>query len=230
LGFTKSEVDPNLYLLQVGKEPLILVLYVDDLFLTGGEKLITRCKIELASDFKMKNVGLMHYLLGLEVWQQPDEIFLEHGKYAVEILRRFGMMDCKSMITPMTTNLNTLGYSYSDLVDPTIYMQLIGSLMYLVNTRRDIFFVVNTLSQFMVESRQVHWVATKQVLRYLWGTIGFGLRYVIGDGVRLHGYSGSYWEGSVVDLKSTSGGSFSLGSTVLSWFSRKPTSMELGST
>ena len=100
MGFTKSEADPNLYLLQVGKEPLILVLYVDDLFLTRGEKLITRCKIELASDFKMKNVGLMHYLLGLEVWQQPDEIFLEHEKYAVEILRRFEMMDCKSMITP----------------------------------------------------------------------------------------------------------------------------------
>jgi hypothetical protein len=84
------------------------VLYVDDLFLTGVEKLITRCKKKLASEFDMKDIGLMHYFLGLEVWQQPGEIFLEQGKYAVEILRRFGMMDCKSMITPMTTNLNTL--------------------------------------------------------------------------------------------------------------------------
>jgi hypothetical protein len=117
----------HLYLLQVGKDPLILVLYVDDLFLTGAEKLITRCKKELASEFKMKDIGLMHYFLGLEVWQQPGEIFLRQGKYAVEILKRFGMMDCKSMTTRMTTNLNTLGASNSDFVDPTMYRQLIGS-------------------------------------------------------------------------------------------------------
>jgi hypothetical protein len=135
MGFTKSEADPNLYLLQVGKDPLILVLYVDDMFLTGVEELIARCKKDLASEFEMKDIGLMHYFLGLEVWQQSGEIFLDKGKYTVEILRRFGMMDCKSMTTPMTTNLKKLGASDSDLVDPTMYRQLIGSLMYLVNTR-----------------------------------------------------------------------------------------------
>ena len=66
----------------------------------------------------MKNIGLMHYLLGLEVWKQLDEIFLEQGKYAVEIQKRFRMMDCKSMTTPMTTNLKKIGASNSDLVDP----------------------------------------------------------------------------------------------------------------
>jgi hypothetical protein len=76
LGFTKSDEDPNQYLLQVGKDPLILVLYVDDLFLTGAEKVITRSKKELASEFKMMDIGLMHYFLGLEEWQQPGEIFL----------------------------------------------------------------------------------------------------------------------------------------------------------
>ena len=70
LGFTKSEVDPNLYILQVGKDPLILVLYVDDLFLTGAKKLITWYKKELDSQFKI-NIELMHYFLGLEVWQHP---------------------------------------------------------------------------------------------------------------------------------------------------------------
>jgi hypothetical protein len=82
----------------------------------------------------MKDIGLMHYFLGLEVWCWPGEIFLGQGKYAIEISRRLGMMDCKSMTTPMTTNLNTLGASDSDSVDPTMYRQLIGSLMYLVNT------------------------------------------------------------------------------------------------
>jgi hypothetical protein len=94
------------------------VLYVNDLFPTRVEKLITRCKKELASEFEMKDIGLMHYFLELEMWQQPGEIFLEQGKYAVEIRRRFGMMDYKSMTTPMTTNLYTLGVSDSDLVDP----------------------------------------------------------------------------------------------------------------
>jgi hypothetical protein len=88
----------------------------------------------------MKDIGLMHYFLGLEVWQHPSEIFLGQGKYTIEILKRFRMMDCKSMNTPMTTNLRMLGDSDSDLVDPMMYRQLIGLLMYLVNTRPNIFF------------------------------------------------------------------------------------------
>jgi hypothetical protein len=81
----------------------------------------------------------------------------------------------------------------------------------------------------MVESRQVYWVATKHVLRYLRATIGFGLRYVGGDGLRLHGYSDSDWASSAIDRKSTSGGCFRLGSTVVSWFSRKQTSVAFSS-
>jgi hypothetical protein len=93
------------------------------------------CKQDLASEFEMKDIGLMHYFLGLEVWQQPGEIFLGQGKYVVDILRRFRMGDCKPMTTPMITNLKKLSASDSELVDPTLYRQLIGSLMYLVNTR-----------------------------------------------------------------------------------------------
>jgi hypothetical protein len=108
LSLTKSEADPNLYLLQVGKSLLILVLYVNDLFLTGNEELIAKFKKDLALEFKMKDIGLMHYFLGLEVWQQPSKIFLGQGKYEVEILKRFGMMDSKSMSTPMITNLRIM--------------------------------------------------------------------------------------------------------------------------
>ena len=68
LGFEKSEVDPNLYYLVEGEDPIILVLYVDDLFITGEERLIARCKKGLASEFEMKDIGLMHYFLGMEVW------------------------------------------------------------------------------------------------------------------------------------------------------------------
>jgi hypothetical protein len=69
----------------------------------------------------MKDLGLMHYFLGLEEWQRSDEIFLSQGKYTVEILQRFGMMDYKSMATPMTINLKLPSDSSSDLVDPTMY-------------------------------------------------------------------------------------------------------------
>jgi hypothetical protein len=130
-------------------------MYVDDLFLTEPKHLITWCKHELASEFEMKDLGMMHYFLGLEVWQRTDEIFLSQGKYTIEILRRFGMTDCKSMTTPMVTNLKKLSGSSSDsdLIDPTMYRQLIGSLMYQVSTKPDIFYAVNALSQFMSQSK-----------------------------------------------------------------------------
>jgi hypothetical protein len=105
LGFTKSKADSNLYFKVMNDEPVILLLYLDDLFLTGEEKLITECKKRLASKFEMKDLGLMHYFLGLEVWQSPERIFPNQGKYAVEILKRFDMLECKPMNTPMETKL-----------------------------------------------------------------------------------------------------------------------------
>jgi hypothetical protein len=80
LGFNKSVVDPNLYYKTVNGESLILVLYVDDLFLTDTESLIVECKYALASKFEMKDLGMMHYFLGLEVWQRTNEIFPESGE------------------------------------------------------------------------------------------------------------------------------------------------------
>ena len=88
MGFKKSETNPNLYFIVVGEDPLILVLYVDDLFITGAGRLIASCKESLASEFEMKDIGLMHYL-GLEVWQEPGHIFLGQDRYVVDNMRRF---------------------------------------------------------------------------------------------------------------------------------------------
>lgn len=107
LGFSKNDVDSNLYFKVINGEALILILYVDDLLITGEDHLIIKCK-ELASEFEMKDLGLLHYFLGLEVWQKSDGIILSQGKYTIDILKRFGMMDCKSMATPMETNLYKL--------------------------------------------------------------------------------------------------------------------------
>ena len=121
LGFTKSKVDPNLYYKVVDGDQVILLLYMDDLFLIGEEKFILDSKRNLTAEFKMNDLGTMHYFLGLEVWQKLSEIMMNQGKYVVEILKRFGMMDCKPMTTPMTMNLKLLGDTTSETVDATLY-------------------------------------------------------------------------------------------------------------
>eukprot|EP00253_Pinus_taeda_P030216 PITA_30216 len=151
LGFTTSEVDSNLYFKVEDDRPLILVFYVDDLFLIGADPLIHKCKKELAYEFEMKDLGLMHYFLGLEVWQKPREIFLSQEKYVVKILERFGMVDCKPVTTSMELNFKKLSSSLTGpkLENASEYHQLIGALMFLVNSRPDICFAVNTLSQYV---------------------------------------------------------------------------------
>ena len=125
----------------------------------------------------MKYLGMIHYFLGLEVWQFPVDIFLNQEKYLVEILKRFGMLDCKEMNTLMVKNLKLLNHDSLERIDLTLYRHIISSLMYLTNTRLDMCFSVNKLSQYMVEPRHVHLVAAKHVMRYLKGTLDCGLTY-----------------------------------------------------
>ena len=101
----------------------------------------------------MKDLDMMHYFLGMEVWQNAYGISIIQGKYVVEIPNMFKMMDCKAMTTPMALNLKLLSDASLGSVDATMYRQMIESLMYLKNMRLDIFFVVNTLIQFPMEPR-----------------------------------------------------------------------------
>ena len=105
MSFTKSKADSNLYYKDEEGNPMILLLYVDDLFIIGEDRFIVDMKRKLVSEFEMKESGMMHYFVGMEVWQNTDGISLGQGKYAVEIVKRFGMMDCKAMATPMASNL-----------------------------------------------------------------------------------------------------------------------------
>jgi hypothetical protein len=99
------------------------------------------------------------------------------------------MLECKPMNTPMEAKLKLLVDTSSELFDATLYKQIIGSLMYLTNTRPDIFFAVNTLSHFLVEPRCVHLVAAKHVMMYLKGTIDCGLSYDGDHDFTLSGYT-----------------------------------------
>ena len=122
---------------------LIIILYVDDLILTGDELLILSCKEDLTREFEMKDLGLLHYFLGLEIWQCSDGLFVSQGKYAQEILEKFNMHGCKPVDTPLLGGWRKEDATSAEVVDATVYRQLVGSLMYLVNTRPDICYAVN---------------------------------------------------------------------------------------
>ena len=113
---------------------------------------------------------MMHYFLGMEVWQNADGISLGQGKYAVEILKRFRMMDC--MPTHMESNPNLLSVASLESVEAMMYRQMICSLMYLMNTTLDIWFVMNTL-------RHVHLMVAKHGVRYLKGIVDYSLKYEV---------------------------------------------------
>ena len=144
LGFTKSKPYSNLsYKVEEGNL-VILLLYVDDLFVTSMDGLIDGTKRKLAAEFEIKDLGMMHYFVGMEVWQNADGISLGQGKYAVEILKRLGMMDCKAMTTPLASNMKLLSDASSELVEAMMYHQMISALMCLENLRPNICFAVNT--------------------------------------------------------------------------------------
>ena len=161
---------------------LIIVLYVDDLILIGDELLIHSFKANIEKEFEMKDLGLLHYFLGLEIWQRSGGLFVSQGKYSREILEKFNMHGCKPIDTPLPGGWRKEDATSAEVVDATVYRQLVGSLMYLVNTRPDICYGVNQLSQAMVKPTKLFWKAGKHVLRYLRGTYlrntsGYGLWY-----------------------------------------------------
>eukprot|EP00253_Pinus_taeda_P034475 PITA_34475 len=120
MQFVKSDAYPNHYYLMVEGEPLILVLYVGDLFLKGSSRLIKDCKGNLVVEFDMKDLELMHYFPGLEVWQKDGEIFLGQGRYVTNILKRFRMQDCRPVSMPMITHWKKIDASDDKDVYPTL--------------------------------------------------------------------------------------------------------------
>lgn len=150
LGFTKIEEDENVYHVLVEGTLLTIFLYVDDLIITGNDQLIISCNEGLSRDFLMKDMGLMQYLLGLKVWKGEEEFFVSQGKYANKILQRFCMDICKPMETSLATNLRKEDAISGEEVDDIVSRQLVGSIMYLVNTRTNMCYSFNQLNQAMV--------------------------------------------------------------------------------
>ncbi|KAG6391565.1 hypothetical protein SASPL_149321 [Salvia splendens] len=221
-GFERSKSESTLYVKTQGTSTLIVALYVDDLLFCGDdEKMIHDFKIEMMKRYEMSDMGLLHHFLGMEIYQENDGVFICQRKYVENILKKFGMSDCNPTLIPLVVNEKMKKEDGEKKIDASIYRSMVGSLLYLCATRPDIMFACSMLSRFMNSPSQIHLGVAKRVLRYIKGTTNFGIKYVKGAQVNLQGYCDSNWAGCLDDMKSTTGYSFSLGSSVFSWTSKK---------
>ncbi|XP_061349581.1 uncharacterized mitochondrial protein AtMg00810-like [Gastrolobium bilobum] len=201
---------------------LLVALYVDDLILLGNDEgMIQDFKKKMTKEFEMTDLDLMRYFLGLEVRQDKFGIFVSQEGYAKDILKRFKMIDCNPVSTPMKPDLKLLKYDGGEKVDPSNYRSLVECLRYLTCTRPDLCLSVGIISRFMEDSSYTHWKAAKRILRYVQGTISQGLHYSKSDKYKLVGYSDSDWCGDVDDRKSTAGYVFFMGNTAFTWVPKK---------
>jgi hypothetical protein len=229
-GFSRCHSDPNVYTKKVGSHLIILVLYVDDLILTGSDpKLLNHVKTNLKKKFEMIDLGFLHYFLGLQVLQTNEGIFLSQSKYACDLLRRFHMDDCKPTPSPFQSGVKLTSTCTSPEVDATLYRQLVGSLLYLTHTHPDLSFVVGLVSQYMKTPHESHWKAAKRILHYVRGTVQFGIHYSSGGTPLLVGFTDSDWADDPDDQKSTAGYVFSLGSGPVTWAYKKQQAIALSS-
>ncbi|KAK3147062.1 hypothetical protein QOZ80_3BG0277590 [Eleusine coracana subsp. coracana] len=226
-----SECEHGLYTRGDDDKRLVVGIYVDDLIITrGSTKVISAFKGEMKTLFRMSDLGVLSYYLGIEVRQGRHGIELRQTAYAKKILEKAGMGTCNPCATPMEVRLKLSKQSSSPAVDATEYRSLIGSLRYLMNTRPDMAFAVGYLSRFMEDPRQEHMAAIKHLLRYVAGTIDYGLSYSGGDiELQLVGYSDSDMAGDVDDRKSTSGIIYFLGGSPVAWQSQKQRVVALSS-
>jgi hypothetical protein len=220
-GFSRSQNEPTLYTKtdQHGKI-LIVCLYVDDMIYTGNLEL-TDFKHAMQSEFEMIDLGIMKYFLGIEVHQSAKGIFVCQQKYAADIIKRFRMEGCNPAETPIPLGTKLSKNDEGPTVDSTLYKSLVGSLLYLTATRPDIMYAASLVSRFMESPKDSHWKMEKRILRYVAGTLNFGLWYTKSDSNQLSGYTDSDFAGILDDRKSTSGYVFQLGMNLISWASKK---------
>lgn len=230
LKFHRCLKEPSLYRKEVCNNILLVVVYVDDLLVTGSSlELIEGFKQEMATKFEMSDLGMLTYYLGIEVCQGENGITLKQNRYALKILEETGMASCNPTHIPMEMNSSLSKASDEKRVDEKAYRRSIGCLRYLLHTRPDLSFSVGVLSRYMQEPRESHGAALKQVLRYLRGTCNLGLRFYREKGVKLVGYSDSSHNLDKDDGKSTSGHIFYLGNSPITWCSTKQEIVALSS-
>ncbi|CAL9014239.1 unnamed protein product [Prunus brigantina] len=182
IGFESSHSDPSLFVKHLGSDIVILLLYVDDIILTGSKvALVQEVVDELSSVFDMKDMGKLKYFLGLQIsYNTAGDIFVNQAKYAKDLLAKAGLSSCRPCPTPCKPHGQLLKTEGDALTDPTIYRSIVGALQYLTFTRPEISYAVNTVCQFMTTPSELHFQLVKRILRYLQGTLDHGLTFTSG--------------------------------------------------
>ena len=192
-GFRRSQSEPTLYIKTQGNsDTLIISLYVDDLIYTGNnEEMIQEFKHDMMKTFEMSDLGLMNYFLGIEISQENEGIFICQKWYTENLLKKFKLYGCKTVATPLVANEKMRKEDGYEKADTSRFRSLIGILLYLTTTRPYIMYATSLLSRFMQNPTQIHYGASKRILRYLQGTIDYGIWYKPTIDSKLHGYTDS---------------------------------------
>ena len=223
VGFVANEADKCVYYRFGGGEGVILCLYVDDILIFGtGLDVIKEVKDFLSQSFEMKDLGEADVILNIKLVKENGGVTLSQTHYVEKVLSRFGYSDHKPASTPYDASV-IIKKNKRITRDQLRYSQIIGSLMYLASaTRPDIAYAVSKLSRFVANPGDDHWRALERVMRYLVGTMNYGIHYS-GYPKVLEGYSDSNWISDADELKATSGYVFTLGGGAVSWKSCKQT-------
>jgi hypothetical protein len=227
--FEQSKVDHCLFVRDDGCCKTLVLVWVDDIIIaTKDESVMNDVKLKLSQKFQMKDLGRLKWFLGINFDVSPDYscIIMSQESFIVKTLNKFGMTNCNPKKIPCSPHVAKLTQSDSTaLPDPTLYRQIVGTLIYIMTaTRPDISFAITYLSQHMTNPTKAHLNVAKQVMQYLKGTMRNALRFFKTDKKpQLIGYSDSDWGNCVHDRKSISGYCFKTNPAgpYLSWKSRK---------
>ncbi|KAK1412979.1 hypothetical protein QVD17_34637 [Tagetes erecta] len=227
IGFEQSKNDYSLFTKKHNKSLCILLVYVDDIIITGDNDIdLKAVKAQIMSKFKIKDLGELKYFLGIEVLKSDEGIVLSQRKYCLDLLSEFGMLGSKPVSNPIEQNIIVTDKqnSYKDdfeLADVTGYQKLIGKLIYLTLTRPDISYTVGCLSQFMHKPLDSHLKIAMRLLRYLKESPGKGCLFSKSDSFNLTAYADSDWGKCLSTRRSISGYCIYLGNSLISWKSKK---------
>jgi hypothetical protein len=164
MSFETSKADSSLLIRKTRLGPVSILLYVDDLVITGADlEEINRLKRQLAASFEMKDLGNLHYFLGIEVIRSPEGILMSQRHYALSMLFKFGLAECKPISTPLDRTVK-LHPDSGRVCDPTRFRQIVGSLIYFTITRPDLSYPVGVISQYMARPTEEHLQSALRIL------------------------------------------------------------------
>jgi Reverse transcriptase (RNA-dependent DNA polymerase) len=207
------------------------LVYVDDIIITGSNSsLVTSLITSLGSQFSLKDLGPLHFFLGIQVDSQSNSIHLSQPQYLHDFRVRSKMDDAKPCKTPFAKGDPFSIFDGTPIADPHLYRSIVEALQYTTITRPNISYAVNKASQFMHSPTDEHWHGVKRILRYLKDTLSYGIYIRTISSFELHAYSDVDWAGYPDDRRSTSGFCIFLGSNLLSWVSKKQSTVSKSST